>query len=94
MSKARCLPALNVVLISLHVCICSDAQLVFCWHVDKLAVSRLQGRIAPAEAAQIHRMQAKQEEKAELEAILEQVRYMLGFWLVGETGTSACYRSC
>lgn len=38
---------------------------------------RLQGRVAPAEAAQIHRMQAKQEEKAELEAILAQVRHIL-----------------
>ncbi|KAL3142518.1 hypothetical protein ABBQ38_002840 [Trebouxia sp. C0009 RCD-2024] len=34
----------------------------------------MQGRITPAEAAQIHRMQAKQEEKAELEAILEQMQ--------------------
>ncbi len=31
-------------------------------------------RIAPAAAAQTYRMQAKQQEKAELEAMLEQVQ--------------------
>lgn len=36
--------------------------------------------MTPAEAAQSYRMQAKQEEKAELEAILEQVRLEQPFW--------------
>lgn len=45
-------------------------------YVREPAVCRPHSRVAPAEAAQIHRMQTKQEEKAELEAILEQVRHI------------------
>ena len=48
-----------------------------CLYVSQQALCRLQGRISPAAAAQIHRMQAKQEEKAKLEAILEQVRNLI-----------------
>lgn len=55
-----------------------------CRYVNAQVVCSMQGRITPAEAAQIHRMQAKQQEKAGLEAILEQVQPS-----VGNTGTSA-----
>ena len=64
--------------VTMHVMLlatCSCAFVFLCdTHYSKQAVCRLTGSMTPAEAAQSYRMQAKQEEKAELEAILEQVR--------------------
>lgn len=74
--------------IAMHGCsssalsICNSATSMLVCHLQ--ALCRLQGRISPAEAAQMHRMQAKREEKAELEAMLEQVWSVVAHACLGD----------